>query len=199
MVQFLHVKSMVKIVNASLVFLVIFLPVKAQVLYPYILNKISLYPERKKAEMAYMDVQPTIASKKCVLLLHGKNFNGYYWKEVIPFFTKLGYRVIVPDQIGWGKSDRIDLHYSFHLLASNTKQLLDSLGIKKLIVLGHSMGGILATRFSLMYPDMVEKLILENPIGLIKNAISREINAVGHIPHIEAPKKFQNIVKDFLK
>jgi pimeloyl-ACP methyl ester carboxylesterase len=52
------------------------------------------------------------------------------------------------------------------LLCQNTKAILDSLGIQKLYVLGHSMGGMIAARFSLMYPELVEKLILEDPIGL---------------------------------
>jgi pimeloyl-ACP methyl ester carboxylesterase len=78
-----------------------------------------------------------------------------------------GYNVIAPDQIGFGSSSMPDNYqYSFQQLALNTKELLDSLKIKKAIVLGHSMGGMLATRFALLYPEMTEQLILENPIGL---------------------------------
>jgi pimeloyl-ACP methyl ester carboxylesterase len=44
--------------------------------------------------------------------------------------------------------------------------LLDTLGIKRVNVVAHSIGGMLATRFSLMYPAAVSKLVLENPIGL---------------------------------
>jgi pimeloyl-ACP methyl ester carboxylesterase len=73
---------------------------------------------------------------------------------------------VVPDQVGWGFSDKPNIHYSFHLLAANTKKLLDTLGIGKVHVIGHSMGGMLATRFALLYPQAVNKLILENPIGL---------------------------------
>lgn len=122
--------------------------------------------EKQNLKMAYMDVAPKTASGETVILFHGKNFNGYYWKNVIPMLTSRGYRVIVPDQIGWGKSDRPNIHYSFHQLAENNKKLLDNLNVKKVIVLGHSMGGMLATRFTLMFPETVEKLILENPIGL---------------------------------
>ncbi|MEO8583277.1 MAG: alpha/beta hydrolase, partial [Flavitalea sp.] len=101
-----------------------------------------------------------------VLLLHGKNFNGYYWKDVIKFLVAAGYRVIVPDQLGFGKSDKPNVHYSFSLLASNTQKLLDTLSIQKTNIIAHSMGGMLATRFVLMYSGMVQKLIYENPIGL---------------------------------
>ena len=72
----------------------------------------------------------------------------------------------MPDQIGFGKSSKPFIHYSFHRFARFNKQLLDTLGIQKVIVLGHSMGGMLATRFTLMYPGTVEKLLLEDPIGL---------------------------------
>ncbi len=113
-----------------------------------------------------MDVKPAQPNGKTVLLLHGKNFNGYYWKTVVHWLTTNGYRAIVPDQVGWGKSSHPDIHYSFHRLAANTKHLLDTLGIRNVTVLAHSMGGMLGTRFTLMYPEMVEKLVLENPIGL---------------------------------
>jgi pimeloyl-ACP methyl ester carboxylesterase len=117
--------------------------------------------------MAYMDVRPvTGANGKTVMLFHGKNFGGYYWSEVIRLLVLSGYRVLAPDQIGFGKSSKPFIHYSFHLLATQNKKLMDSLRIERAIILGHSMGGMLATRFALMYPHRVEKLILENPIGL---------------------------------
>lgn len=140
---------------------------QAQVNYPYPVHQFSLQIEGKTVSMSYMDVPPfPSANGKIVVLLHGKNFNGYYWKNVIPRLTEVGYRVIVPDQLGWGRSDKPDIHYSFHLLAYNTRKLLDSLRIAKAYIVGHSMGGMLATRFTLMFPDKVDKLILENPIGL---------------------------------
>ena len=111
--------------------------------------------------MAYMDVKPTKANGEAVILFHGKNFNGFYWKDVIPFLTEAGYRVIVPDQIGWGKSSKPNIHYSFFMLANNNARLLDSLGINKVIVIAHSMGGMLATRFALMFPQRVTKLIAD--------------------------------------
>jgi pimeloyl-ACP methyl ester carboxylesterase len=134
--------------------------------YPYPVNFFDLKIEGQDLRMAFMDVQAVGAEKGVVVLFHGKNFFGAYWKETIPVLTKAGYRVIVPDQIGFGKSSKPDIHYSFHLLAENTKRLLDSLGIKKAAVAGHSMGGMVATRFALMYPEFTTKLVLEDPIGL---------------------------------
>jgi pimeloyl-ACP methyl ester carboxylesterase len=140
--------------------------VQAQVEYPYPIQKFSITLENKPVQIAYMDARPDSPAQKTVLLLHGKNFNGYYWKDVMAFLVKAGYRVIVPDQPGWGRSDKPDLHYSFHLLSYATRQLLDSLHIQKVTIVGHSMGGMLAARFAMLYPSKVDKLVLEDPIGL---------------------------------
>jgi len=123
--------------------------------------------EGQHVSMAYMDIAPSGAvNRGSIVLLHGKNFNGFYFHSLIEAFRGDGFRVIVPDQVGFGKSSKPDIAYSFHLLAHNTKLLLDSLGIERTVVLGHSMGGMLATRFTLMYPEQVTQLILEDPIGL---------------------------------
>lgn len=135
--------------------------------YPYNVAFLDLKIQEQDLKMAYMDVKPQQYNGKNIVLIHGKNFNGAYWKTTIQSLISKGYRVIVPDQIGFGKSSKPHhFHYTFQQLAQNTKTLLDYLNIKKTAVLGHSMGGMLATRFALMYPKTTEKLILENPIGL---------------------------------
>ena len=135
--------------------------------YPYPVSTIIIDVQNQKLEMAFMDVKPKNYNGKNIMLLHGKNFNGAYWKTTIEALTAEGYRVIVPDQIGFGKSSKpLHFHYTFQQLALNTKAVLDSIGVTKTTVLGHSMGGMLATRFALMFPEITEKLILENPIGL---------------------------------
>jgi pimeloyl-ACP methyl ester carboxylesterase len=101
------------------------------------------------------------------VLLHGKNFSGAYWAPSIRALTAAGYRVIAPDQVGFGKSSKPRrFQYSFQQLAVLTRTLLDRLGIKTAAVVGHSMGGMLGVRFALQYPDRVERLALVNPIGL---------------------------------
>jgi pimeloyl-ACP methyl ester carboxylesterase len=139
----------------------------AQIVYPYPINHIDLHMEDTTVQMAYMDAGALDRPNgKTVVLLHGKNFNGYYWKDVIVRLARDGYRVIVPDQVGWGRSDKPIVHYSFHALAKNTLSLLDSLRLKSIILVGHSMGGMLAARFAMLYPSRVDKLVLEDPIGL---------------------------------
>lgn len=139
---------------------------KAQVEYPAPVSYIELTTENKNVKVAFMDIAASKPNGKSVLLLHGKNFAGYYWKELIPFLTDIGYRVVIPDEPGFGLSAKPDLHYSFHELAALTGAILDSLHIQKITLLGHSMGGMLALRFALLFPDRVDKMILEDPIGL---------------------------------
>jgi pimeloyl-ACP methyl ester carboxylesterase len=134
--------------------------------YAYPVSFLPINIEGQDLRMAYMDVKPSNPNGTSVVLLHGKNFGGYYWTNVIKELTNRGFRVIVPDQIGFGKSSKAFINYSFHTLAGFNKQLLDTLGIKQAVILGHSMGGMLATRFALLYPAYTSQLILENPIGL---------------------------------
>ncbi|MCF8714854.1 alpha/beta hydrolase [Joostella atrarenae] len=135
--------------------------------YPYEVHYKDIKSQEQDLKMAYMDVKPANYNGKNIVLFHGKNFNGAYWKTTIDALTKEGFRVIVPDQIGFGKSTKpLHYQYSFQQLAENTKAILDEIKVSKTTILGHSMGGMLATRFVLMYPEVSEKLVLENPIGL---------------------------------
>lgn len=161
--------------------------------YPYPVQYLKLDIQKQALQMAYMDVKPQQWNGKTVLLLHGKNFSGAYWDSTANALTEQGYRVIMPDQIGFGKSSKpTTLQYSFQLLARNTKALLDTLKVDKVSVLGHSMGGMLATRFALMYPERVEKLILENPIGLEDYKVK--------VPYQTVDQVYQNELKqDYAK
>jgi pimeloyl-ACP methyl ester carboxylesterase len=135
--------------------------------YPYPTAFLNLFIEGQDVRMCFMDVRPTKnANGRTVVLLHGKNFWGAYWDGTIKFLTDRGFRVIVPDQVGFGKSTKPDIHYSFDLLAENTAGLLDLLQVQKATIVGHSMGGMLAVRFARLYPGRTEALVLENPIGL---------------------------------
>lgn len=135
--------------------------------YPYPVKFFDLTIEGQQLRMAYMDVPPTAAANgKTVVLLHGKSFSGNYWAHMTATLTGQGYRVIVPDQIGFGKSSKPDIRYHFDLLARNTRMLLDSLGVSRAAIVGHSFGGMLAVYFARDYPETTAVLALENPIGM---------------------------------
>jgi pimeloyl-ACP methyl ester carboxylesterase len=135
--------------------------------YPFPVRFHEADTQGQRLRMAFMDVAPAKPNGRTVVLLHGKNFTGAYWAPTIKALTAEGYRVIAPDQIGFGKSSKpASYQFSFQALAANTRAVLDSLGVEKFALVGHSMGGMLATRMTLMYPDRVERLLLINPIGL---------------------------------
>ncbi|WP_042881918.1 alpha/beta fold hydrolase [Cupriavidus necator] len=135
--------------------------------YPHPVQSYAFSSQGDAMHMAYMDVRPPRANGSTVVLLHGKNFCAATWEETIRVLGEAGYRVIAPDQIGFCKSTKpARYQYSFQQLARNTHALLASLGIGRVIVMGHSTGGMLAMRYALMYPDQTQQLVLVNPIGL---------------------------------
>ncbi|RMT89810.1 hypothetical protein ALP39_02032 [Pseudomonas marginalis pv. marginalis] len=136
--------------------------------YPYPLEHFQFQSQGESLQMGYMDVPAKgTANGRAVVLMHGKNFCGATWEGSIKALSDAGYRVIAPDQIGFCSSSKPEHYqYSFQQLALNTHQLLEKLGIQKATLLGHSTGGMLATRYALMYPEQIEQLALVNPIGL---------------------------------
>src|SRR5271154_1221358 len=87
--------------------------------YPWPVHFLPLSIEGQDVRMAYMDVPPatppsgSAIDAPAIILLHGKNFGGYYWAETARSLSAAGYRVVIPDQIGWGKSSKPDIRYSF--------------------------------------------------------------------------------------
>jgi pimeloyl-ACP methyl ester carboxylesterase len=186
--------------------------------YPYPVRFLPLTCDLQPVSMGYGDIAPAgKPNRKTVVLFHGKAFGGYYFRNVIEALTGAGYRVIAPDQIGWGKSSKPDINYSFQLLAANTAALLDHLGVGNVAVLGHSTGGMTATRFTLLYPDRVTHLALEEyatpaeaarlgDFAALSAAAAQDIPRAtrvvipdcGHVPHLEQPAAFLGQLLPFL-
>jgi pimeloyl-ACP methyl ester carboxylesterase len=134
--------------------------------YPYPVNLLPLVNDGEQLRMAYMDVAPAQGNGHVVVLLHGRNFPSSYWAPVIKTLNDAGYRIVVPDQIGFGKSSKPYGELHFDTLARNTVALLNHLQIPKADIVAHSMGGMLAVRIARAYPDRVNHLVLTAPIGL---------------------------------
>jgi pimeloyl-ACP methyl ester carboxylesterase len=135
--------------------------------YPYPVSLFPLTSDGEQLRMAYMDVGASGQSNgRTALLLHGRNFPSSYWAPVIKTLTGAGFRVIVPDQIGFGKSSKPSGELHFDNLARNTVALLDHLDVRQFDVVAHSMGGMLGVRIARAYPDRVGHLVLTAPIGL---------------------------------
>jgi len=82
--------------------------------YPYPVRCLPLTNDLQSVTMAYKDGPRLTPSpnEMTVILMHGKAFGGYYFRNVIEALTASGFRGVVPDQIGWGKSSKPDIHYS---------------------------------------------------------------------------------------
>ena len=135
--------------------------------YPYPVSYMPLTLYGQDIRMAYMDVAPQgTPNGKTVMLFHGMNFAGFYWGGPIDALRKEGFRVIVPDQIGFGRSSKPIIPYNFMDMARNTSLLVQHLKLEKVMIVGHSMGGMLAARFAAQYPKLAERVVIYNPIGL---------------------------------
>jgi pimeloyl-ACP methyl ester carboxylesterase len=142
--------------------------------YPFPVSYLPFALYGQDVRMAYMDVPPAAQSNgRTVVLLHGMNFAGFYWGGPIDVLRKEGFRVIVPDQIGFGRSSKPIIPYNFHDMALNTRRILQHLNIAKATIVGHSMGGMLAARFATQYPDLTERVVIYNPIGVVDDRYSR--------------------------
>jgi pimeloyl-ACP methyl ester carboxylesterase len=142
--------------------------------YPYPSSYLPITLYGQDLRIAYMDVPPSgTPNGHTVVLLHGNNFAGFYFGGPIDALRKEGFRVVVPDQIGYGRSSKPIMPYTFDDMARNTHVILAHLGVPKAMIVGHSMGGMLATRFATQFPDAVERLVLYNPIGLVDGRFNR--------------------------
>lgn len=155
--------------------------------YPHPVKTFALTTQGQALEMAYMDVPAQgEANGRTAVLLHGKNFCGATWEATINRLSQAGYRVIAIDQIGFCKASKPEgYQFSLSQLAANTQALLTALKVEKVTLIGHSMGGMLATRFGLTYPEVVEQLVLVNPIGL------EDWQALG-VPYATIDQLYQN-------
>lgn len=136
--------------------------------YPFPVRDFAFDSQGEKLAMRFIDVPASApANGGAAVLLHGKNFCGATWEGTIRALSSAGYRVIAPDQIGFCKSSKPERYqYSFQQLAANTHALIASLGVKNPVLIGHSTGGMIASRYALTYPNEVKALVLVNPIGL---------------------------------
>ena len=164
--------------------------------YPHPVQFMPFNLEGQDVRMAFMDV-PALgnANGKSVILLHGMNFFGEAWTETIEILRKEGYRVIVPDQIGYGRSSKPILHYSISTHAANTKWLLDHLKVTTTDIVTHSMGGMVASRFAASYPDAVGSLAMINQIGLTDARAGRPWRETSDVYKAALARDYAEIVK----
>lgn len=99
-----------------------------------------------------------------VILLHGLGGDATNWMMTVPALAK-NYHVWVPDQIGFGQSDKPLINYRVSTLVEFLNGFCKKLGIEKATLVGNSLGGWTAAAFAIAYPDKVDKLVLVDAAG----------------------------------
>jgi pimeloyl-ACP methyl ester carboxylesterase len=100
-----------------------------------------------------------------LLLIHGITSSSATWDPVIPALSEHA-RVIAPDLLGHGDSDKPTGDYSLGSFASGLRDLLDYLGHERVTIVGHSLGGGVAMQFAYQYPERCERVVLVSSGGL---------------------------------
>ncbi|MDB5186873.1 MAG: alpha/beta fold hydrolase [Candidatus Saccharibacteria bacterium] len=105
------------------------------------------------------------AQGKTIILLHGFLSSKKYWSKVGPLLNNLGYRVIAIDLLGFGDADKPkNNQYGYDEHLRHIRDTLLMMELKTdIILVGHSMGALLAMRFASEYPDGISQLALINP------------------------------------
>jgi 2-hydroxy-6-oxonona-2,4-dienedioate hydrolase len=106
------------------------------------------------------------ASKPSVILLHGLGGNAENWQFTVPALAAQ-FHVFVPDQIGFGKSDKPLLKYRVGTYTDFLDKFMAELKIEKASLVGNSMGGWVAGLMAIKYPNRVEKIVLADAAGII--------------------------------
>lgn len=108
------------------------------------------------------------SSDKIIILVHGLGGSAERWLEVMPLLS-YKYRVIAPDVIGFGYSDKPSADYTIEFFAKFLSSFIDSLGINKAVLIGTSLGGQIAAQCAAS-DDTIEKLVLVAPSGAMKHS-----------------------------
>jgi len=136
-----------------------------------------------------------------LVLLHGYPLDHHLWDGVLPLLEDT-FDVILPDLRGFGKSTIVDSSPTMEDYASDIAGLLDQLGIQKVAIVGHSMGGYVALAFARLYPDRVSGLGLvasqvpadppDRKEGRYKSAADVAENGIGSVVETMTPKFTSN-------
>lgn len=101
-----------------------------------------------------------------ILILHGWGSNRKSWIPVMEILTLNGFQVMAPDLPGFGESDFPPTSWNVQNYVDCVLVLLDTLKLKKVILIGHSFGGRISIKLASQHPERVENLILVASAGI---------------------------------
>ena len=123
--------------------------------------------EVEKYQIRYYDISNSSVNLPPVLLLHGLGGSADRWKQVIPYLSTK-YRLIIPDVIGFGYSEKPHVEYTIDFFINFIKKFLNLLNISDVNIIGSSFGGLLALEYAIKYKPEIKKLVLVSPAGMMR-------------------------------
>jgi 2-hydroxy-6-oxonona-2,4-dienedioate hydrolase len=151
--------------------------------------------------ISYLDYDSHLnksSKRKFLVLLHGLGASAERWMLVADTLSK-HFRVIIPDIIGFGYSDKPTVEYTREFFIEFFKGFLEGLNITQPILVGSSFGGYLATEFAIKFNDQIEKLVLAAPAGMMRsstNVLDQYIMAALYPTYENALRGFMDMAFD---
>lgn len=136
--------------------------------------------------------------EETLVLLHGIGASAERWSKVIPFFHE-HFRMIIPDIIGFGYSDKPTVEYNIPFFVKFLKDFLNRIGVKSASIAGSSFGGLVAAEFAINDSNLINKLILVSPAGTMKTStktLEEYILASLYPTHDNVWRAFNNMAFD---
>jgi pimeloyl-ACP methyl ester carboxylesterase len=110
---------------------------------------------------------------KPFLILHGWNSNSDRWSEIAEKISAKGFKVIIPDLPGFGKSDPLEIPWNTNKYIDWIEKFVEELKLEEFYLLGHSFGGALASKMAVKYPQKVQKLFLVSAACVRKKTVKK--------------------------
>ena len=131
--------------------------------YPFAANYVADLPSYPGIHIHYVDAGPRDATKT-FLCLHGEPTWSYLYRRMMPVFSAAGHRVVAPDFIGFGKSDKAvdDQVYTFEFHRNMLIELIERLNLKNLVLVCQDWGGLLGLTLPLAFPERFAGLLVMN-------------------------------------
>jgi 2-hydroxy-6-oxonona-2,4-dienedioate hydrolase len=107
--------------------------------------------------------------EKIIVLLHGLGGMADRWLPLFPFLSKK-YKIIAPDIIGYGKSDKPQVDYTIEFFTQFILEFLDTLSLQSIFMIGNSLGGQIAAECAATQSQLIKKTVLVTPSGIMKKS-----------------------------
>ena len=133
--------------------------------FRYAPHYVAELPGYESLRVHYLDEPPAGApSGRTVLCLHGQPTWCYLYRKMIPVFTAAGHRVVAPDLLGFGRSDKPvdDAVYTFLFHRRMLQRFIEALDLRRVTLVVQDWGGLLGLTLPMEFPERIDRLIVMN-------------------------------------